>query len=731
MPGTFAMIQAISRLVRAVPACGSRPGGWRHRLVMESLVPGLVLLFAGAAPPAAAQQPATSAATPPAAGTGPILLGPVEVEGEITVRYRVERLRSATKTETALGDVPQSVAVISREVIDDLGMQSMADVVRYVPGVAMGQGEGHRDAPTLRGNSSTADFFVDGVRDDVQYYRDLYNAERIEVLKGPNAMIFGRGGGGGVINRVTKSADGATRAEASFETGSFDHYRVEGDGGTALSDTVAVRLNTVFENSGSFRDYFNVERYGINPSLRYQPSDATAVMLSYEYFDDSRTVDRGIPSQNGRPTAAGRSTFFGNPDLSTAATEVHLASATIKHQFNEALSLRNHTLFGAYDKYYQNVFARNAVNAAGNLNLEAYNAGTARENLFNQTDLTWKIATGPVAHTLLVGLEVGRQWTDNFRNNSAFNPVVSAANPVNFAPVAFNVPNQNNRVAVDVAAFYLQDQIALLPQLDLIAGLRYDRFGVDFDNALNGLDFGRKDGLVSPRAGLVYRPREDFSVYASYSVSYLPSSGDQFAALDASSQALKPERFENFEIGAKWEIAPALAATLALYQLDRTNTRAPGPTAGTIVLTGSQRSRGVELDVSGQINDAWQVLAGYAYQDAEITGTTSAAPVGRRIALVAKHGLSLWNKVRITPMWGAGVGVIHQDDSFASISNAVTLPSFTRIDAALFVTLGERVEGQINVENLFDQKYFATAHNDNNITPGAPTVYRIGLKARF
>ncbi len=714
---------AITKTSRARGRIARQRSGAADFLAPRLLASAALVLQCAGAIPAAAQS----------AGGGPIQLGPVQVEDEIPVAegYKTNRVRSATKTETELRDVPQAVAVVTREIIDDLDMQSMADVVRYVPGVSMGLGEGHRDAPTLRGNSSTADFFVDGVRDDVQYYRDLYNADRIEVLKGPNAMIFGRGGGGGIINRVTKRADGVSRADFGFETGSFDHYRAEGDTGGELSDVAAGRLNAVYENSDSFRDYFNVERFGINPTLTFQLGQAASLSLSYEYFDDFRVVDRGIPSQNGRPYAGGRATFFGNPDLSYMDAAVHLASATVEYRINDDLALRNHTLFGAYDKFYQNVFARNAVTAAGNLNLEAYHSGTERENLFNQTDLTWKTVTGPIAHTFLTGIEIGRQWTDNIRNNSTFNPVISAANPVSHAPVVFDVPNQNNHALVDVAAFYVQDQAALLPQLDLIVGVRYDRFAIDFNNVLTVHSFSRKDDLVSPRVGLIYKPSEGLSFYGSYAVSYLPSAGDQFASLDATAQALKAEKFENFEIGAKWDMTPRLAATVALYQLDRTNTRAPGPAAGMIALTGSQRSEGIELGLSGQITDAWQIVGGYAYQDADITRTTAAAPAGRRVPLVPKHSVSVWNKYQFTPMWGAGVGVVHQAGVFASISNAVALPAFTRVDAGVFLALGKGIQVQLNVENLFDEKYFATAHNDNNIMPGAPTTFRVGLKYRF
>jgi catecholate siderophore receptor len=221
------------------------------------------------------------------------------------------------------------------------------------------------------------------------------------------------------------------------------------------------------------------------------------------------------------------------------------------------------------------------------------------------------------------------------------------------------------------------------------------------------------------------------SLYTSYSVSYLPSSGDQFASLDATSEALEPEEFENVEVGVKWDVLPSLFFSAALYRLDRTNTRAPGAEPGTIVLTGSQRSEGIEIGLSGAVTPRWQVVAGWAYQDAEITSTTLSAPEGTDVPLVPEQSFSLWNRYQFTRVFGAGVGVIHQDDRFASISNAVALPSFTRVDAAFFVELTKGLSAQINVENVFDEEYYSTAHNDNNITPGAPRLLRAMLTARF
>jgi catecholate siderophore receptor len=649
-------------------------------------------------------------------------------------RYSTTRSMTPTKTATALRDVPQSITVVTDDLIRDQGMRSMADVLRYVPGAYMGQGEGHRDAPTLRGNSSTADFFVDGVRDDVQYFRDVYNAERVEVLKGPNAMIFGRGGGGGVINRVTERADGEHHGEFALQGGSHDHSRITADIGEGIG-RLGLRLNGMYEDSDSYRDFVRLERFGVNPTASLTVSDDTRVHVGFEHFEDERTVDRGVPSLDGRPLDVVDSAYFGNPELSRADTVVNLGTVTIEHDFSASLGLRNHTLYGDYDKFYQNVYPNSAVSPAGTVTLDAYHSGTERQNLFNQTDLTWRFATGAFEHTLLGGVELGRQKTGNLRNNSSFGStaaaVVPIGSPVSFAPVAFDVPNQHNDVDVTVAAVYVQEQVSLSDQLQLIAGLRFDQFDLEFDNHRNAARLERRDELVSPRLGLVYKPAAPTSVYASYSVSHLPASGDQFSSLDATSAALEPEEFENLEVGVKWDLRTDLALTAAVFQLDRKNSRAPGPAPGTTVLTGSQRSEGVEFSLGGTLTDRWEIMAGYAWQDAEITSTTSAAPAGREIALVPEHQLSLWNAYRLAPAWRVGLGVTYQSDMYASISNAVSLPSFTRVDGAVFFRVNEHLEAQLNVENVLDEAYFATAHNDNNITPGTPPGVRLTLNTTF
>jgi len=677
--------------------------------------------------------------------------GAIVVTGQ-RVEYGARESCSATRTCTDVKDVPQSLSVISESQIEDQALRSIADVLLYVPGTSPGTGEGNRDQITLRGNNSTADFFVNGVRDDVQYFRDLYNSERVEVLRGPNAMVFGRGGGGGVVNRVTKRPGGEAYREFALQADSEGGYRLTGDVDVPLSDggsDAGLRLNGVYENSESFRRGVELERYGINPTVGATLGD-TRVDLSYEYFRDHRTADRGVPNFQGRPVRGFDSVFFGDPEQSFADVDAHIVSAFVEHHFSDAATLRNRTTYGRFDKMYQNIFP-GTVNAAGTqVALSAYKDTNQRENLFSQTDLIVEGDLGGLSHTLLLGFEIGRQDTLSRRFNGFF---ASAANPagvgsisvplsaptvnanVVFLPVNNNAgrtPANFNESDASVLAFYAQEQLRVRDRFEIVAGLRYDRFALDVLNRNTAATYNRVDNLLSPRLGLVFKPTPALSLYASYGRSYLPSAGDQFSSLDATSETLKPERFDNYEVGAKWEPVKGLLATFAVYQLDRINTRALDPVTNLTVLTGAQRSRGLEIGLERNMTDKWQVSGGYALQKARVTRATTACPSGTcEVPLVPRHQLSLWNRYNLSKRLGLGLGVIARTKSFAGISNAVTLPSYVRADAAVFYELTDGIEAQVNVENLFGADYFGTAHSDNNIAPGAPTTARATLRFRF
>src|SRR5687768_3760959 len=662
--------------------------------------------------------------------------------GTVTVTdmagYNAMPISSATRTLTPLRDVPQSVSVITRDSIRELSMQSIADVVRYVPGVTAVQGENNRDQIVIRGNNSTADFFVDGVRDDAQYFRDLYNVDRFEALKGPNAMIFGRGGGGGVLNRVTKQAGFASFGDITLQGGSENHKRALGDFGRVLNDRVAFRFNGLYENSGSFRDGVDLERFGLNPTVTLLAGKNTTFRVGYEHFQDKRVADRGVPSFRGRPLDIDISTFFGNPNESPSRARVDLLSGSFEHQIGR-LNIRNRTLLGDYDKFYQN-FVPGAVNAdATRVSISAYNSTGHRRNLFNQTDLSFTAKTGTIRHTFLTGAEFGRQTSTNFRRTGFFNNTTTSvladlSNPTIDMPVTFrqNATDVDNRVKAIVAAGYVQDQIEIGRKVQVLLGVRFDRFDLAFQNNRNGDQLSRLDNLVSPRAGLIIKPVSALSLYTSYSVSYLPSSGDQFSSLTSVTQTLKPEKFNNYEVGAKWDIRDSLSLTAAAYRLDLQNTRATDPNDPTrIIQTGSQRTNGFELGLNGSITRDWKVLGGYSYQDAYVSSPTISAPRGARVAQVPRNTFSLWNNYRFTPKFGAGLGVIHRSDMFAGIDNRVVIPGYTRADVALYFNVTERITLQANFENLFDTEYFVNAHSNDNISPGAPRAARVALNWRF
>jgi catecholate siderophore receptor len=670
--------------------------------------------------------------------------------------YSAGPITSATRTQTDPRDVPQAVGIVTGAQIEDQGFRSMGDLLHTVPGVTVSLGEGNRDQIVLRGNGSTADFFVDGLRDDVLYYRGLYNLERVEVLKGPNAMIFGRGGGGGIVNRVTKRPEVRAFAEIS---GTIDQ---EGAGALAvdvdrpLGRIVLGRLNAVYENLASFRDVYRGRWIGINPTLALVPDDATRIDLSYEYDSDRRVADRGLPSARADtradpspPLAGHRDAFFGDPKVNKVRFQAHVLHGQLRHLFGDSLTFTSRWLYGDYDKLYQNAFpaASPSLGPGGveQVGIEAYRDATKRRNLLNQNDLVWTVSTGPIRQTILAGLEWGEQWTRAVHLTGFFDSGVPTANggrrafvplddPGPIPPIAFRLGAGNRSVHgdADFVGLTLQDQIAIGGHVDIVAGLRRDRFRLKLDDFIAGGSFARTDTLWSPRLGLVLKPDTALSLYASYSRSFLPQSGDQFASLDASLQALAPERFENLEVGAKWELRPSLTLTAAAYRLDRTNTRAPDPNDPTrTILTGAQRSRGIEFGLTGQLAPNWRVSAGAALQDARIVSTTASAPAGTHVALVPARQASLWTRYDFSRRFGAGLGIYAQSRSFASISNTVVLPGYARVDAAAYLRLAHGIEAQVNVENLLGARTFAAASNDNNIMPGAPRTVRGTMRFLF
>jgi catecholate siderophore receptor len=700
--------------------------------------------------------PATS---PPAAAS----FGPSQDARAGTVGVYANSTSVATKTNTPLIDIPQSVSVVTKEFIQDQAFQTLTDVTRYVPGVAIHQGEGNRDELVIRGVDSSANFYVNGFRDDVQYFRDLYNAQSVEVLKGPSALTFGRGAGGGLVNRTLKEADGTRIYEATAQTGSYNDRRVSLDAGQAVNENVAVRLNTFYEISNTFRDYGHFERYGFNPTVTLKPTDDTKIKLSYEYYHDLRLADRGNPSL-GLPGGATRfnptepfapngdlKTFYGSPIYNQARVDVQTGIAVIEHDFGNGLTAKNSTLYADYNRGYRNVYPGGTGGGPGGgavtpdltqVSLNAYQNDTPRENVFNQTDFIYKTATGPVLHTIAFGTEFGRENGLSRRDsgifpengNRAFD-VVNPFNPTYFGPVLFtHLPSDaNSKYRLNISSGYVQDQIEVTRWLQFLLGARYDSFDLsafDFNTFTNR---SRVDEEVSPRVAIIVKPIENLSIYTAYSTSFLPASGDQFSALSPGTLILQPQKFESTEVGAKWNINPKLLFTAALYELNRTNVPIPDPNnPGFFFPSGANQIRGFETAITGYVTPEWQTVFGYAYTDARVTSATSPTIVpGNRVQLVPFNQFAWWNKYQINYRWAASLGIIYFSDSFASSDNTVRLPGFWRFDAGLFAKIDETWSAQLNVENIFDTGYWATADGNNNISPGQGRTFRVLARARF
>lgn len=676
------------------------------------------------------------------------------------------------KTDTPLIDTPQTVSVVTREQLDDQALQDIGDILRYTPGASIGQGEGNRDQITIRGQNTTADFFVDGIRDDVQYFRPLYNIERVEIHKGPNAMIFGRGGGGGIINRVTKSPIADRQfGEATASVDSFGAYYLSGDLNLSVSETAAFRINGLYEEFNNHRDFFDGRRIAVNPTFGAELDDNNRILLSYEYVDDDRAVDRGNPAELRAagddcsfadpcgPLTGYRDTLFGQPGTNRTTLQAHIVKLRVEHEFSDELSFSSTTQYGDYDKLYRNVYPVDAVSndirltpVANSVTLDGYVDTTDRENFITQGNLLWTGDTGSLGHSLLLGYEIGQQKSANARRDILFDnngdglldSSVSIPNLPNdddqttvllVDPIVmplFGFPEFNRRTMSDLKflSLYVQDQISIGDHFEIIGGVRFDRFDLDVNDIQNSLLLSRTDEKFSPRFGAIYKPQENISIYASYAKSFLPRSGDQFLTLTPSNANLAPETFENYEIGVKWDLTSGLSLTTALFRLDRDDQSILLDNQGNSTLSGS-RTEGVEFQLVGKLADQLQVNAGYSYLDGQQRNAASVSGQDLRLFQVPEHMISLWTKYDFTEQFAAGVGVTHQSSQFATNDNSVRIPAFTRVDAALYYDVSEQVQVQLNVENLFDETYYPSVHNNDNISTGEPLNARLTVKFGF
>lgn len=649
------------------------------------------------------------------------------------------------KTPTAVRDIPQSVTIINRAVLDAQNATTLTEALRNVPGITLGGGEGGAigDNINIRGYSASTDLFVDGMRDRGQYARETFFLESVEVLKGPSSMLFGRGSTGGVINQVSKQPSLRESNEVGFGVGSEDYYRATVDFNRPLSDTSAFRISGLAHTNKSTRDVAESERYGIAPSLKFGIGTPTEITLSSLHQRRNDVPDLGFPMVNragnttgsatkvdpSRPINQDFSNFYGFTD-DKFKQDVDAVELRIQHKFSPDLTLRNQTRYShaRIDAQPSSITIKSAT--------EGQRTRKARslkdQSLFNQTDLIAKFETGGMQHTLITGVELGREEYEENRFNpqqeDAANPQ-SLVNPV-YGPFSDYTPtlSRRNDNSANTFAIYANDTLELNKQWKLVGGLRWDRFDYDGStyNAATSTTtkLSQVDKMWSTRLGAIYQPTETQSYYASYGTSFNPST--EGVTLSDDNANVKPEKNRSLEVGAKWDLLERrLALNTAIFRVEKNNARTYDSLLPSEVTTqGKTRVDGFEIGAAGKITKEWDIFAGYTYLDGKIVSlneTVGSAPnqtvvdrSGNILSNTPEHSASLWTTYRLGGGWEIGGGAVYSSDRLLNNANTAKVDGYTRYDATV-AYLTKQYDFRINLMNLSDKKYFESAGANRSV----------------
>ncbi|MFC3675592.1 TonB-dependent siderophore receptor [Ferrovibrio xuzhouensis] len=699
----------------------------------------LVSLFALAAAPAALGQTADTPAAPPVTA-GPAVLPALKVEGQAPAEfadgpvegYRATRSATGTKTDTPLKDVPQAVNVVPRSVIEDQQDNRLTDVLQNVSNVQPGSTIGNRaENFTIRGFRGET-FARDGVVNNPLFtnetFLDLSNVERVEVLKGPASVLFGQGDPGGLVNIVTKKPQRDFGTSGSLEAGSFDYRRGEADvtGPLDAEGRLTARLTGAYQKSDTFRDFFTEsERKAVAPTLQWQPRDTTTLTLGLDYTEQSLPFDRGLVAIGGKVAAIPSDRYLGE-EFSRFDSNKLALQAKLEHEVNDWLTIRQVSRIDRGESLRVSADPR-SISASGVLARQARIQNDDTDYADFTLDGTARFDTGPFGHTVLLGGEYGRahrdiDWrTATLGSINIYDPVYGALPGVYGAQTV-------QTAAVDIYGVYLQDQIALTDTVKLLAGGRFDSF--DQVNARNGAETQQSGNAFSPRAGIVWEVLPALSLYASYTESFKPQTGT-----DVNGSPFDPETGQQYEVGAKADILPdRLSATLAVFNLTRQNVTTDDPNnAGESVATGEQRSRGVELDVTGTVRPGWQVIASGAFLNTEVTRDT--AFKGAQLAGAPRWSGSLWSTYKIGdgPLRGLGFGggMVAVDHRNGALDNSFSVAGYMRVDASVFYDLNDHVRVSVAGKNLFDTDYIETPVSTTEIYAGEPLTVLARLTARY
>lgn len=716
------------------------PGPVSHQVIAWAVFGAGAAMASSAAlaqTPAPVQVPAVTVTAPPP-----------------TDGYKTDYVQSPKYTAPLL-DTPKSITVIPQELIQDRGATSLQDVLRTVPGITLGSGEGGNpigDRPFIRGFDSMTDTFVDGVRDVGSQQRETFNIEQVEVSKGPGSAYTGRGSTGGSLNLVTKTPKMENFTAGSITLGTDQTKRITADGNYMLSDYAAVRLNVMGHDANvAERKEVNQNRWGVAPSLALGLNGPTRAIFSYYHLQTDDLPDYGLPydPRTGQPVKVNRRNFYGLTDRDFQNTQIDVGTIRLEHDFSDNMTLRNTTRYGWSTNDY---IVTNPDDSKGNVvNGLVWRGPKSRNSdttsMVNQTDLSGSFHLGGMKHSYSTGVEFSREKVRNRNyavgagnNNCAiegfanFN-CTSLFNPTPNDPWSGSVAPSTSwtHTTTDTASVYAFDTIELTDKWSITGGLRFDSYRTKAVGSSGR--FSNDSNLVNYMIGVVYKPVPEASIYFSHGTSSNPSgqdAGEGSQSINANNQSLEPEKNRSFELGAKWDVFDRkLSLTGAVFRIEKTNARVNDPLGGTQLLVGEQRVNGFELGASGSITKEWKVFAGYTFLDSEIVdGGPAGTNEGKAFPNTPRHSASLWTTYQILPRLTIGGGAFYMSKRYGSPDNTKSVPSYWRFDAMASYDLTDNVELRLNVQNLTNKLYFDKPYTTHfaTVAPGRVAMLTANVK---
>ena len=651
---------------------------------------------------------------------------------------------SLSRIPVPLQDVPQSITVVPQRLMQERATSSFQDALRSVPGISFQAGEGgvQGNNLTLRGYNARNDLFLDGVRDQGSYFRDIFNIESIEVLKGPSSQYFGRGSTGGAINQVSKVPQLTPSYGGNFSLGNGIYLRGTADINQPITPTVALRVNLMAHKDDIVgRDIAEQERLGFAPSISFGLGTPTQLNLSYLIQGEDNIPDYGVPYVFGKPARVDRDNFYGFAREDYEKTLLNIGTARLDHRFNDTFSLRNTLRFSHNDREHETTAPRfNAATYPDFFNRNRPKRDIVEQILSNQADLTAKFDTFALKHTLVTGVEFSGEWLE--RTNYAFTgvPQASVQNPNPFQSTA----GMTKRVSAlsDGEAFgfgiFAADQIRLNEYFDIVGGVRWDYFDTEFDNtAIDNMnvrtrtDFNRIDKMWSYRGGLIFHPTPFQSYYFSYATAFNPSA--EAIQLSANNEGTRPEKNETFELGTKLQFFNgALSLQGAIFRINKTDARVDDPDTptGQLVLEGKQRVQGFEIGIAGRLLPDLNVFGGYTYLDSEFVDSPDPNIEGNKLLNVPEHSATLWTTYDFFEKWQIGGGPTYVSSRYNNAANAARIEGHVLWDATIAYQLTKNVQLRLNGINLTNDLYYSNI-SGGHVVPGNGRTFIFGTSFKF